>query len=238
MKIGIFQDLHANLPALKKALAVFKENHCDKIVHVGDLIGIGPHPKEVFDLATQTKNLLHIMGNHDYWYAHGIPIPLPRFMNEEEFEHHQWVHQQIGSTGKKIAQTWKFIETFPLVGNKQVTYMHYGYDAESNWFKNHIKYPTALELDEMFNEINSELIFYGHNHLASDIQGKARYVNLGSAGCHSIAEVRLGILEIKQKKWTLEKLSLPYQDNGLMEDFELRKVPAREFITSAFITRK
>lgn len=46
MKIGVFTDLHANLPALKAAIAFFEEQACGRIIHVGDLIGIGPYPQE------------------------------------------------------------------------------------------------------------------------------------------------------------------------------------------------
>ena len=30
MKIGVFQDLHANLPALKKAIEICRINDCEK----------------------------------------------------------------------------------------------------------------------------------------------------------------------------------------------------------------
>jgi len=69
MKIGIFQDIHANLLALKKAIEVCKEQQCSKIYHVGDLIGLGPYPKEVFDLANSIDEMEFIMGNHDHWFA-------------------------------------------------------------------------------------------------------------------------------------------------------------------------
>jgi len=75
MKIGIFQDIHANLPALKKAVEIFKAQQCSKIYHVGDLIGLGPYPKEVFDFAQSIDEIEFIMGNHDHWFAFGLPFP-------------------------------------------------------------------------------------------------------------------------------------------------------------------
>jgi len=82
------------------------------------------------------------------------------------------------------------------------------------------------------------LIFYGHNHTASDITGKSRYVNLGSAECFNKAEVRIGIIEIRNNEYTLEKLNIPYVDDGFMEAFDIRQVPARDLIRQAFITRE
>jgi hypothetical protein len=52
-------------------------------------------------------------------------------------------------------------------------------------------------------------------------------VNLGSSGCYDKAVARLGILEVTKDNLILNKLSVEYNDNGLMEDFELRKIPAR-----------
>lgn len=237
MRIGIFQDIHANLPALKKSLEVFKEKKCDRIYHVGDLIGIGPHPKEVFELVNSLDNIVLIMGNHDYWFAYGIPFPRPKLMSKEELAHQEWTHLQIGPDKRPIVKKWNFVEELKINERNKITFAHYGYDSSKNWFKNFIPKPTTADLDEMFNEFDSDIIFYGHNHDESDIQGSSRYINLGSTGCYSKAEVRLGILDIINNKVELAKITAPYDDSGLMEDFELRKVPARNFIKQNFITR-
>ncbi len=237
MKIGIFQDAHANLPAFKKAIEIFKQHNCSKIYHVGDLIGIGPHPKEVFELANSIKELELIMGNHDYWFAFGIPIPQPKYMSDEEVEHQKWNHKQIGEEKRIIVQSWKFVVELELEHKRKITFMHYGYDEKTNWFRDYVKVPNREKLDVLFKGVDSEIIFYGHNHEASDIRGKSRYVNLGSSGCYNKSEVRLGVLEVKENSLILKKLSVEYNDNGLMEDFEIRKVPARDFITNTFITR-
>jgi len=237
MKIGVFQDVHANLPAFNKAIEIFRAHNCSTIYHVGDLIGIGPHPKEVFEAAIGVEEMEFIMGNHDYWFAFGLPQPQPKWMSDEELEHQKWNHLQIGEKHRPIAQAWKFIVELPLSNNRKISFLHYGYDEKTNWFKQHIQYPTTEDLNKLFEGITSDFIFYGHNHLASDFSGHARFVNLGSAGCYHKPEVRLGILEVTDDQLTLEKLSVAYDDNGLMEDFERRKVPARAFITSNFITR-
>lgn len=237
MKIGIFQDIHANLPAFRKAIEKFDEHNCSKIYHVGDLIGIGPYPKEVMELATSMEDIEFIMGNHDYWYAFGLPDSNEYGMSDEEVEHQEWTHHQVGVEYRSLAQDWKFVKDVELHNGMSITFQHYGYNEKKNWFKSYIKYPDADSLDQLFDGINSEVIFYGHHHESSDITGNCRYVNLGSAGCHNIPEVRVGILEISDDGIELEKLSVHYDDNGLMEEFENRNVPARDFIKKSFITR-
>ena len=233
MKIGIFQDIHANLPAFKRAIDFFRENECSKIFHVGDLVGVGPYPKEVFQLSLRIEELVFIMGNHDYWFAYGVP----ESKEKVERAHQIWTHQQIGEEFKAIVQQWNFVEELTIQGRK-IRFQHYGIDEDARWFKHFLNPVHPSGLDELFEGIDAEIIFYGHNHEASDVQGKARYVNLGSAGCHDKPEVRLGILEINEDELVLEKFSLPYNDNGLMEAFDVREVPARDFIRKTFIIRK
>ena len=50
MKVGIISDIHCNLDALKIALKEFDNENIDKIIFAGDVIGIGPYPKECMDL--------------------------------------------------------------------------------------------------------------------------------------------------------------------------------------------
>lgn len=117
MNIGIFQDLHANLPALKKALEVFRDHQCSRIYHVGDLIGIGPYPKEVIDMALSIPEMEFIMGNHDHWYTYGLPQPIPDYMNGEEVAHHMdasadWgkasvYSPAVGMEEKPVFSPWK-----------------------------------------------------------------------------------------------------------------------------------
>jgi predicted phosphodiesterase len=109
MKIGIFQDIHAILPALRKAIQFFREHKCSRIYHVGDLSGIGPYPKEVFELALSIPEMQFIMGNHDHWFAFGLPSPIPEYMTDEEVEHRKWTHDQIGIENNRSVQKWKFV---------------------------------------------------------------------------------------------------------------------------------
>jgi len=173
-----------------------------------------------------------VMGNHDYWFAYGN---IPK-MDEEGTQHQKWTHRQIGEELKEVVQQWNFVEELNIQ-NKKIIFQHYGIDENTSWFKEFVARDIE-SLDRLFDGIDAEMIFYGHLHIASDIQGKSRYVNLGSAGCYSKPEVRLGILEVDEDKLAVEKFSLPYDDDGFMEAFDIRQVPARDFIRKTFITRE
>jgi putative phosphoesterase len=237
MKIGVFQDVHANLPALEKAIEIFRDESCDSIFHVGDLVGIGPYPKECLELVNSISEMECIMGNHDYWCGFGLPNPIPFWMSADEVEHQHWTYQQIDNQQRQIIQQWKFISELKIDNQTVFNFLHYGLNEQKNWFKPFIKNPNSKDLNELFSNINGQYIFYGHNHQASDIQGEKRYINIGSAGCYNRAIVRICIVEKVNSEIIITKRAETYQDRGLLEAFDKRNVPARDFIRNNFIIR-
>jgi predicted phosphodiesterase len=47
MRLAILAEVHANLPALEAALQAARQESVDQVWAVGDLIGYGPHPRQV-----------------------------------------------------------------------------------------------------------------------------------------------------------------------------------------------
>jgi putative phosphoesterase len=64
MRIGIFGDIHGNLPALEAVLADLKARHLDRVYCLGDLVGYGASPNEV-TARIQAEQIPTIMGNYD-----------------------------------------------------------------------------------------------------------------------------------------------------------------------------
>ncbi len=237
MTIGVFQDLHANLPALKKAIEFFQQEGCTKMVHVGDLVGIGPFPRECMELAKSTPEMAFVLGNHDHWYAYGLPSPIPSSMSRDEQAHQAWTQEQIGAGLRGWVRSWPFTITHLLGEGMTVAFQHYGLDHSKQWFSPIVKNPGIADLDALFIDLPADFIFYGHHHQADDQQGQSRYINLGSAGCYDRPEVRLALIKVTDEEVTVEKHTIPYEDGNLMAAFDERKVPAREFIRKVFIVR-
>jgi predicted phosphodiesterase len=63
MRYLILSDLHANLEALEGCLNLANDKY-DQAACLGDLVGYGPDPNAVIDLARQTAGAI-IRGNHD-----------------------------------------------------------------------------------------------------------------------------------------------------------------------------
>jgi predicted phosphodiesterase len=65
MRIALFSDIHANLPALQSCLKDIDNRGVDAIYCLGDLVGYNIWPNEVIDTVIQRK-IPTIAGNYDF----------------------------------------------------------------------------------------------------------------------------------------------------------------------------
>jgi predicted phosphodiesterase len=232
MKIGIISDVHANLPALQAVIRRFQGNGVDSIIHLGDAIAIGPQPRECLELLRSIPEARFIMGNHDYWYANGLPDPLPDWMTEGELRHQHWTHEQLGEEFKDWIKSWPW-NIIIDVQDIRLAFLHCPLKEDAKGSKNFVLDPKPEDFDQYF-DYQATYYFFGHVHTASDLQGKARYMNPGSLGCQKEAIAPYFILEIIDDHVRVHKNSVGYDDGPLFKAFETRKVPERDFIYKAF----
>ena len=233
IKIVVITDTHGNLPALQEALDVIGQEGYDTILHLGDVVGIGPFPAECLDTLLNQPNIHFVMGNHDAWFANGLPNPQPAWMSDEEVEHQLWVHDQLDSHLRAEVAQWPYLIQDEFEGIT-VSAVHYALQSSGDDFQPIIRKPSIFDLDTLFAPYNSDLVFYGHHHPFADIEGKARYINPGSLGCYSEPIARYTIVSIGRDDITVEHRRIPYSDRALFSMFEKRKVPDRSLLYKAF----
>ncbi|WP_117238213.1 metallophosphoesterase family protein [Thermus sediminis] len=76
MRLGVISDIHANLPALEAALEALRREGVDEALVLGDLVGYGPHPKQVIQRVWK-EGLPAIAGAWDLRVAYPLPGTLP-----------------------------------------------------------------------------------------------------------------------------------------------------------------
>ena len=64
MRVAVVSDIHANLHAFEAVLEAIAREPPDEIWCLGDLVGYGPRPNEVVDLARERARIC-LVGNHD-----------------------------------------------------------------------------------------------------------------------------------------------------------------------------
>jgi predicted phosphodiesterase len=234
MKIAVITDAHANLPALQAALQAIRAEACDAIFHVMDAIAIGPQPAECLDLMQGRSNLTCISGNHDLYFANGLPDPQPVWMSDGEVKHQLWTHAQLGSQSKSLISRWPLVQEEIFEGVRTV-FVHYGMADPGIDFMKVVQNPDGAALDGMFAQFKTELLFFGYHHVPADVEGKARYINPGSLGCCPQAAARYTIVEFAEGQAKVRHCSVPYDDRELYEAFEKRNVRERDFIYKVFL---
>ena len=236
MKVAVMTDVHGNLPALEAALEIIKSEECDCIYHTGDAVGIGPFPLECLEMLLENKVRM-LMGNHEEYYAFGVPVPKPPYMSKGELEHQLWVSSVLGESYKELvaAFPYKLTECFH---NHTVVFSHYPQRSGKCGFLEVEESLDKVLLDRMFTEDTADLVFYGHNHFSLDVTGRARYVNPGPLGCSAdTAVARFVIVDFHYYSYELKHFCIPYNAEGLFEAFEERQVPERSFLREAFFSR-
>lgn len=233
--IAVITDVHANLPALAAALGAIEEERVEAIYHTGDVIGFGPYPAETLDRLLRTPRVHLLMGNHDELFVRGN---LERSRSPGEAAHHRWTHAQIDPSLRAVVADWPHAIEERWHG-LPVTFTHYGRKDDGSGFAEAVPAPVALDLDSLFTGAAGDLVFYGHNHLFSDEQGRARYVNPGALGCGSEAQARYVVLEIADDgNYTLQHRFVPYDPTALIQEFAKRDVPERDFILGTIFRQR
>jgi predicted phosphodiesterase len=232
-KIVVMTDIHANLPALQAALHVIRQEGYDAIFHTGDAIALGPYPAECLDMLFTIPKITFVMGNHDAYFVAGLTETQQSWMSEGEIHHQHWTHAALNKQLRLTVAQWPCTVIHDFEGVK-TTFVHYALKSSECDFVPIIKHPTPIDLDDLFKFHNSALLFYGHHHPFSDIQGQARYVNPGSLGCSNRAVARYAVVEFQKGQFKIAYREVLYDDTELFEAFERRNVPEREFICRVF----
>lgn len=83
MKIALFSDIHANLPALEAFFEDVDRHNPDAIYCLGDLVGYNIWPNEVVD-HIRSRRIPTLAGNYDYGIGRGIDDCGCAYKTEEE----------------------------------------------------------------------------------------------------------------------------------------------------------
>ena len=233
-RIAVITDVHANLPALDAAFAEIDRLGADAIYHTGDVIGIGPYPAECVDrlLARQATQLL--MGNHDAWFAFGLPDESVPWMAPAEREHQVWVHAQLDPGLKSVVAGWPYSSSLRIEGLR-LDFLHYPLNDAGGF-----RVPqelTAESASALFQMPTSTLVFFGHDHRHWNLTGgSTHFVNPGSLGCSRDPVARFAMVEVESGgTWAVSFRGAPYDPDPVYRALDHRQVPARDFIRRTFL---
>jgi predicted phosphodiesterase len=229
-KIAIISDIHGNLQSLEAIIKDIKNKNIDEVVCLGDTIAIGPNPKECLEMIFE-ENMKIILGNHEEYFIKGAHNFCE--VGEGERKHQEWVRSNLN---EKIENRLKELPYIIIEKIEDITFAFTHYARKNEKFIYIKEERTVEKLDEMFNGIDADVILYGHEHglIQKKLVGKSTYICVGSSGCSKDKYTYYTILNIEDRKYSLEKVEINYDREKFLKTFSAANYPDKDFISRVF----
>lgn len=221
MKLALFSDVHANLPALEAVLAdIDGREDLDAVYHLGDLVGYAPWPNETVALV-RSREIAGIAGNYDSTvatdYEHcGCKAETA---HQEELSHqsYEWTLDHVSPETKSFLGGLPFrLDLRPLGGHKskpQVILVHGTPTLNTLYWTEDRPDSFCKKMADSAGARPGDLIAFGHTHKPwrREVEG-IHFLNTGFVGKPKDGDSRAGytIVEIGQETVEIEFVRLEY----------------------------
>ncbi len=214
MRIGLIADIHGNLIALESVLSELNQEQIDRIICLGDVAAIGPHPHEVLE-RLRKLNCPVVMGNTDDWYLKPLPED-----DDEWREIVQWGLQQFTDADLDYLRSFQPVIEMTLDADKTLLCYH----GSPRSYNDVIASTTpTVEIKSMFAGYQPSIMVGGHTH----VQMLRRYeqaliINPGSVGLPAVGPGREDLPRNKNVHWA--EYAIITLHNGQVS-VDLRRTP-------------
>lgn len=207
MLLAVLSDVHANLPAFEKALAVAEERGAERYYFLGDIVGYGGEPKACLDLLRERFDGA-VLGNHDLAVATGEGMAsLP-----PDGQRAARLHRETLSKDDLA-----YLANLPLTLEADgCTFAHASPQMPERW----LRLESYTVTKAQFEHFETDVCFIGHSHLPAVVSNKLgvmsvrrgpRFlVNVGSVGQPRDRDARLSFGLFDTEAFTYEHVRAHY----------------------------
>lgn len=232
-KIAIFSDVHGNIHALNTILNDIGKKGIKDIYCLGDVIALGPNPRECLDLIIE-NNIKMVLGNHELYYLKGTNID-DEMSNIEE-EHQKWVSNQLNDGHRKFLNNC-LLTIDETIGSYSFSFQHFLLNQDKN-----VPYPfddlDIVENGSIENKVKllkADITFIGHEHKPFEINiENKKLIDVGSSGCTKDENTFYTILSIQNSNINIKKINLKYDRKQFEKDFSNKIYPNKKEIEKLF----
>ena len=191
MKIALFSDIHANLPALESCLSDIDSKAVDSVYCLGDLVGYNIWPNEVIN-EIRRRNIPTLAGNYDYGIGRASDDCGCAYKTDHEKANGA---QSIGYTNQVVkSDERKNLRSLP-------SHIRLEYQLNEEKFDFLMVHGSPRKINEylfvdrdeksllrIMEQANAHFMFFGHTHkpyhrILKDENGNCRHaINIGSVG--------------------------------------------------------
>ncbi|MGB3633938.1 MAG: metallophosphoesterase family protein [Rubrobacteraceae bacterium] len=236
MRLALFSDVHANLPALEAVLAdIDGREDLDAVYHLGDLVGYAPWPNETAALI-RARAIQGIAGNYDSTvatdYEHcGCKAETP---HQEELSHlsYEWTREHVSHETKSFLGELPFrIDLRPLGGHKsrpQLILVHGTPTLNTLYWTEDRLDSFCKKMADSAGAKAGDLIAFGHTHKPwhREVDG-VHFLNTGSVGKPKDGDPRAGyvVVKIVQEGVEVEFVRIEYDLDRTVEAIRASDLP-------------
>ncbi|WP_420453992.1 metallophosphoesterase family protein [Rubrivirga sp.] len=200
MILAVLSDIHANLPALRAAVAAAEARGADELVNLGDVVGYGPSPVECLDVV-RAEFAVNVLGNHDAAVAGADDPALP-----PDGQAAVALHRALLDDDRRA-----WLASLPLVVERHhATFAHAAPLQPERW----PRLESARDARRQFGAFETDVCFVGHSHrqaIVADTLGVFRVrrghrflVDVGSVGQPRDHDPRLGLALFDTEAFSVE----------------------------------
>ena len=244
MKYAVISDIHGNIIALKKALELINQENVDKIICLGDIIGIGTRSDDCVKLLLEYKDkLICVRGNHEERFLFGVPEFIhegAHKMTEIDIAQEHWIRDHMTEESKKFLETLQ-PELITELDDIKCAITHYPLDENMD-YRHFIDAPAMENLFEYFKKYDAKINFYGHTHIerVKVAMNGTWFINPGTLGTTDFKNYgTYGILQIdKNKNISFVIKAFNYDLKSALDDFDTMNPPRKDHFRDKFFGYK
>lgn len=181
MRIALFTDPHALYEPTKAVLDDIKKMGINKIISLGDNIGLGPNPYETLSIIMDS-NVTTILGNGEEYIKLGIE-PFKLYFTSTKEQGVNWTKEYLTNT--QINYIYNSKHSITLLGKKSVALCHFPNDVRCDFTANST---WSFQNRHNYNKKGYEQFYYTNSNEQKQIFNnikKIDHVNNESLGYYS-----------------------------------------------------
>ena len=221
MKVAIFSDVQANLPAMEVAVAAILNWNPDLIIMASDLVNRGPKSLaclEVFDQLRRERGWLPVNGNHETWVLRLLREGPANELDAQMRQFGDWTARQLLPM---IAALTDWPDHLCFDGGHEASWVHVTHGTLAG---NRYGISARTPDDELRGALPPDIALFvtAHTHrpLTRVFEGTP-ILNVGSVGSPFDGDPRgsYALLEMRGGRWRWEIVRFEYDRDRMERDF-------------------
>lgn len=180
MKLAVLADIHGNKQALEAVLEDLEKQEAAAVAVLGDIVMIGPQPREVLQILKNLQPLAIIKGNTDMWLEQIDLDFVPQNHQEDVlFRYFEYCAARLTEEDKQYLRALPEQQRLVIAG-WEILCVH---GSPRDVIEGIGEQTPRQELEAMLEGVSEKIITCGHTHIPFEGKVKGKLViNAGSVG--------------------------------------------------------